>query len=86
MLTNLGKLPIERIQSMLKFAPGYDRTLEQLATFLEAAQRELLEARATYHVRQNVVDDVLQADPVLKAVHTGSNATPAERYGPSHFI
>jgi len=40
MLTNLGQLPIERIQSMLKFAPGYDRTLDQLAAFLEAAQRE----------------------------------------------
>ncbi|KAI0032569.1 ubiquitin-protein ligase [Vararia minispora EC-137] len=40
MLTNLGQLPIERIQSMLKFAPGYDQTQEQLAAFLEAAQRE----------------------------------------------
>jgi anaphase-promoting complex subunit 2 len=40
MLKNLGQLPIERIQSMLKFAPGYDRTQDHLSAFLEAAQRE----------------------------------------------
>ena len=40
MLTNLGSLPLDRIQTMLKFAPGYDRTVEQLGSFMEAAQRE----------------------------------------------
>ncbi|KAF9523397.1 hypothetical protein CPB83DRAFT_910659 [Crepidotus variabilis] len=40
MLTNLGTLPLDRIQSMLKFAPGYDRTVEQLGAFMEAARRE----------------------------------------------
>lgn len=40
MLTNLGSLPLDRIQSMLKFAPGYDRTAEQLGSFMEAARRE----------------------------------------------
>lgn len=40
MLTNLGSLPIDRIQSMLKFAPGYDRTVDQLASFMEAARRQ----------------------------------------------
>jgi hypothetical protein len=48
-------------------------------TALKTAQQELLEARASYHIRQNVVDDVLQADPVLKAVHAGVNAAPPER-------
>lgn len=42
MLTNLGTLPTERIQTMLKFAPGYDQSIEQLAVFLEAARREEL--------------------------------------------
>lgn len=42
MLTNLGSLPLDRIQSMLKFAPGYDRTVEQLGSFMEAARRESL--------------------------------------------
>ncbi|KAF7348133.1 Anaphase-promoting complex subunit 2 [Mycena sanguinolenta] len=40
MLTNLGSLPLDRIQTMLRFAPGYDQTLEQLAGFMEAARRE----------------------------------------------
>jgi anaphase-promoting complex subunit 2 len=44
MLRNLGGLPLDRIQSMLKLAPGYDRTPEQLAMFMEAARREDLVA------------------------------------------
>ncbi|KAF8191477.1 ubiquitin-protein ligase [Mycena galopus ATCC 62051] len=40
MLTNLGSLPLDRIQTMLRFAPGYDQTIEQLAGFMEAARRE----------------------------------------------
>lgn len=40
MLTNLGTLPLDRIQTMLKFAPGYDRSIDQLAAFMEAARRE----------------------------------------------
>lgn len=40
MLTNLGSLGLDRIQVMLKFAPGYDRSIEQLNSFMEAARRE----------------------------------------------
>lgn len=40
MLTNLGSLSLGRIQNMLKFAQGYDRTIDQLAEFMEAARRE----------------------------------------------
>ncbi|PFH45921.1 hypothetical protein AMATHDRAFT_70905 [Amanita thiersii Skay4041] len=40
MLTNLGPLPLDRIQSMLRIVPGYDQTVEQLSMFLEAARRE----------------------------------------------
>lgn len=40
MLTNLGSLSLDRIQAMLKLAPGYDRRVDQLATFMEAASRE----------------------------------------------
>jgi anaphase-promoting complex subunit 2 len=42
MLTNVGALPLERINSMLKFVPGYDRTPDQLAMYLESAKRERL--------------------------------------------
>ena len=30
-------------------------------------------------LRQGVVEDVLIANPILKAVHSGANATPTER-------
>ncbi|KAF8887095.1 hypothetical protein BD779DRAFT_1528109 [Infundibulicybe gibba] len=40
MLTNLGTLPLDRIQTMLKFVPGYDQSIEQLGDFMEAARRE----------------------------------------------
>jgi hypothetical protein len=40
MLTNLGGPPLDRIQTMLKFAPGYDQLIEQLVMFMEAARRE----------------------------------------------
>ncbi|KAH9922867.1 uncharacterized protein BXZ73DRAFT_91578 [Epithele typhae] len=40
MLTNLGSLDLSRIHNMLKLAQGYDRTIEQLGEFMEAARRE----------------------------------------------
>ena len=40
MLKNLGTLPVDRIQQMLKFVPGYNQNIEQLSAFLEAARRE----------------------------------------------
>ncbi|KAJ3735886.1 hypothetical protein DFJ43DRAFT_1054769 [Lentinula guzmanii] len=42
MLTNLGSLSLDRIQAMLKLAPGYDQTIEQLGIFMEAARLEEL--------------------------------------------
>ncbi|KAG8718844.1 hypothetical protein FRC08_004268 [Ceratobasidium sp. 394] len=38
-LTNLGALPTDRIQAMLSLAPGYNKTAEQLAGFLDSARR-----------------------------------------------
>ena len=40
MLTNLGQLPLDRIQTMLKFAPNYSKSVDQLNIFMEAARRE----------------------------------------------
>ncbi|RAL01699.1 centromere protein H [Aspergillus ibericus CBS 121593] len=51
-----------------------DNAEEQLAV----AERELLEARATYTVRRKAVGTVLMTDPVLKAVHLKAT-TPAEQ-------
>lgn len=47
---------------------------------MKIAEKECLEARATYSLKQSVVEDVLIVDPVLKAVHSGLKATPTERY------
>ncbi|PWY64668.1 hypothetical protein BO83DRAFT_322199 [Aspergillus eucalypticola CBS 122712] len=51
-----------------------DNAEEQLAV----AERELLEARATYTVRRKAVGTVLMTDPILKAVHLKAS-TPAEQ-------
>lgn len=46
---------------------------------LAAAERELLEARATYTVQRKAVEAVLVTDPTLKAVHLKA-ISPPERY------
>ncbi|KAJ9649658.1 hypothetical protein H2199_000436 [Coniosporium tulheliwenetii] len=46
---------------------------------LAVAEQELLEARAAYALRNKIIHNVLITHPVLKAVHAGSNADPAER-------
>ena len=47
---------------------------------MKIAEKECLEARATYSLKESVVEDVLVVDPVLAAVHSGLNATATERY------
>ncbi|CAK7268237.1 hypothetical protein SEPCBS119000_002958 [Sporothrix epigloea] len=42
-------------------------------------QKQLLEARAAYILRNEVVDSVLTVNPVLKAVHGATRASPIER-------
>ncbi|KAJ3526751.1 hypothetical protein NM208_g11035 [Fusarium decemcellulare] len=43
------------------------------------AQSELLESRAKYVLRNDVVDAVVMANPILKAVHSGTETAPIER-------
>ncbi|KAG6007268.1 hypothetical protein E4U21_006186 [Claviceps maximensis] len=45
----------------------------------EQTQRDVLDARANFRLRNDVVESVMTANPILKAVHNGTNATPAER-------
>lgn len=56
--------------------PSSTSNAEELAT----AERELLEARATYTVRKKAASSVLMTDPILKSVHS-KGQTPIERYG-----
>jgi hypothetical protein len=51
---------------------------DDVEAHLAAAERELLEARATYSVKRMAVETVLMTDPSLKAVHATSTS-PAER-------
>ena len=51
---SFGSMPLDRIQSMLGFAPDYNRTLEQLGEFMDALRRE------------GVVDRVASGEWVLR--------------------
>ncbi|KAI1467577.1 centromere protein H (CENP-H)-domain-containing protein [Daldinia caldariorum] len=46
---------------------------------IEAAQKALLDSRSRYVLRNQVVDSVVAANPILQAVHNGTKATPIER-------
>lgn len=53
---------------------------EDVEAELEKAERECLEARAEYMLRQSIVEDTIIAGPILNAIHAGDNATGTERY------
>ncbi|TQV99746.1 hypothetical protein V2A60_005186 [Cordyceps javanica] len=46
---------------------------------LAAAQEALLQARSRYKLRNDAVELVMMANPVLKAVHGSTNASPIDR-------
>ncbi|TRX98926.1 hypothetical protein FHL15_000268 [Xylaria flabelliformis] len=45
---------------------------------VEDAQKELLDSRARYTLRNEVVASVVSANPILQAVHNGTKASPIE--------
>ncbi|KYK56880.1 hypothetical protein DCS_03886 [Drechmeria coniospora] len=44
------------------------------------AQQDLLDSRARFRLRQDVIEAVMTANPILKAVHGGTDASPVERH------
>lgn len=46
---------------------------------IRGAENELLKAKATYTLRNQVIENVLMTDPILKAAHSGPQPTSAER-------
>lgn len=56
-------------------SPSDDDLQEQLIV----AEREAMEARAEYELRNKITHNVLVTDPVLKAVHGGEETDFAER-------
>ena len=46
----------------------------------QAAQTALIEARSNLMLRNQVIETAMTANPILKAVHNSTNASPVERY------
>ncbi|KND95281.1 hypothetical protein TOPH_00235 [Tolypocladium ophioglossoides CBS 100239] len=46
----------------------------------EKTQKDLLDARARFRLRHDAVEAVMMANPILKAVHNGTDASPVERH------
>jgi len=73
------EIAVLRAQGVL----GQDDTMntdeEVFEEHIKKAQQELLEAKAAYQVRTNVIENVLIANPILNAVHAGKNASVMEK-------
>ncbi|KAL1897868.1 hypothetical protein Sste5346_003720 [Sporothrix stenoceras] len=65
--------------ALLKARESFTDSLSPSTADTATQQRQLLEARASYVLRNEVVDSVLTVNPVLKAVHGATQASPIER-------
>ncbi|EGX94002.1 hypothetical protein CCM_02273 [Cordyceps militaris CM01] len=74
------EIAIIKAQKAYKSAPADDSP-----DALAAAQEALLQARSRYKLRNDAVELVVIANPVLKAVHGGTNASPIDRYAPPPY-
>lgn len=54
---------------------GEEASIEEV----QQAQNVMMEARAKYMLRNQVVEAVMAANPILKAVHSGRDASAVER-------
>ncbi|KAG5978127.1 hypothetical protein E4U55_006369, partial [Claviceps digitariae] len=70
------RLEIAIINAQSVYRPVPSRDASKVS---EQTQRDVLDARANFRLRNDVVESVMTANPILKAVHNGTNATPAER-------
>ncbi|KAF7951108.1 uncharacterized protein EAE97_002659 [Botrytis byssoidea] len=46
---------------------------------IQKAEKNLLESKANYSLRSKIIENVIIANPILKAVHAGSNASVIEQ-------
>jgi hypothetical protein len=56
-----------------------DTTRDVSEKDIQNAQQELLEAKAAYSLRSNIVESILVANPILNAVHAGANGSLIEQ-------
>ncbi|KAL9100996.1 MAG: hypothetical protein Q9163_003701 [Psora crenata] len=81
----LNELKLEKTILEVQVGPGGargERSLDdnnETVSEVELAEKQCLEARADYMLRQSVVEDTLIASPILNAIHAGSNANGSER-------
>lgn len=52
---------------------------DEVQAQLTIAQREAMDAKAEYEIRNRITQSVLVMDPVLKAVHGGDRTGSAEK-------
>ncbi|KAH8808347.1 centromere protein H (CENP-H)-domain-containing protein [Xylogone sp. PMI_703] len=64
-------------QGMFPFSAYIPEEVSEEA--IQSAQQELLDAKAAYTLRSNVVESTIVAAPILKAVHAGTNASVIEQ-------
>lgn len=76
---SLQEMRLENAMMEAQISHGYEIELGADLKALEDAKRSHLEARATYSLSNNIIKNVLQVDPLLKAIHLGANASPMER-------
>ncbi|GAP90275.1 putative centromere protein Cenp-H [Rosellinia necatrix] len=65
--------------ALLNAQRNYDTVATASGHTVEVAQKELLDSRARYLLRNEVVASVVSANPILQAVHNGVKASPVER-------
>jgi len=76
----LKELELERAILAARATHGANQSPEpDVAQQVSAAERELLETRGRHTVKRKMVDGVVTADPILRAVHGGDDLLPTER-------
>jgi hypothetical protein len=74
-----GESSLPVICQVVTNLPISDEPMDASEEDIVTAQQDLLKAKAAYQVRNNVIESVLIANPILKAVHGGKNASIAEQ-------
>ncbi|KAL8388400.1 hypothetical protein RB595_009268 [Gaeumannomyces hyphopodioides] len=73
------QLQIALVKARQSLAPSLGSSSEENEAALEEAKTQLLETRASYFLRNQAVESVLSANPILNAIHGAKLASPIER-------
>ena len=57
----------------------------EIVAHVKGLERDCLEARSLYDLKNSIVQNVLVANPVLKAVHSSIKATSGEKCYQAHL-